>query len=113
MVIEFLQWGEENPVSGSTFEINIKLCKLIEKSSMLCAKCYHGLCISNAQIYSMAGCIGTKDCEKYSIYNNKWVALPLLQTARYVCAAFVINSKNIYAFGGYIGSHALFNGKSE
>ena len=87
--------GHDEPLSGDTYEISLKLSKLIERTAMLCAKYYHTLCISKAQIYSIGGCVnnGIRDCEKYSIHDDKWIMLPQLQTPRYVCAAFVFNGK--------------------
>ena len=41
------------------------------------------------------------DCEKYSMTQNNWKALPTLQTARYGCAAFAFNNSHTYCLCGF------------
>ena len=70
--------------------------QLEKKGDMLVGKYGHGLCIEGEHIYSIGGSNGAeiKDCQKYSVTQNKWTTLPYLNVERHQCAVF--------EFHGYI-----------
>ena len=77
---------------------------------MFTPKYHHTLCNANDFIYSIGGSNGStsiSDCEKYSISQNNWKALPALQTARYGCAAFTLNDAHIYCLCGFNNGNNL------
>ena len=92
----------DSQLTGEVYEINIKEKALIPKAKMLKGKFNHSLCIACKEIYSIGGWDSTtiRDCEKYSVSQNIWSALPKLKLPRAGCAAFSLNSKEIYAVGG-------------
>jgi len=95
--------GGYSPASSEMHEVDFKSNTLIQKKSMITPKCYHTLCNANDFIYSIGGNDGStsiSNCEKYSMSQNNWKALPALQTARYGCAAFTLNDTHIYCLCG-------------
>ena len=92
-----------SPASSEMHEVDFKNNTLIQKKSMLTPKCSHTLCNANDFIYSIGGyndSTSISDCEKYSMSQNNWKALPALQTARCGCAAFTLNDTHIYCLCG-------------
>ena len=95
--------GGYSPTSNEMNEVDFKNNSLIQKKSMLTPKCLHTLCSANDYIYSVGGYnnASISDCEKYSISKDNWKALPTLQTARRLCAAFTFNDTLLYCLYGY------------
>ena len=82
------------PVTGEMYEVDFQNNLLIQKETMLTPKHDHTLCYANDFIYSIGGHNGlttVSNYEKYSVDQNNWKALPALQTARRLCAAFTWN----------------------
>jgi hypothetical protein len=94
-------------MTADTFEVDLFAKELISKTPMNCKKKDFGLCLNEGCFYSIGGLSGTvhmesmAECEKYSIAENKWAALPNLNVPRYYCAAFAYNCSYIYALAGF------------
>jgi len=80
--------------------------KVMQRSDMLYKRRAHNLIYFNDFIYAVSGVDKLemiKSCEKYDIYNDKWIELPGLNYARQNAALAVHNQRYLYAFSGYDG----------
>ena len=95
--------GGWEPASDETYEVDVNKGKAIEKGLMLCKKGHASFCQRYTEIYSIGGWNGSSlnDCEKYSIYLDRWSALPNLNTSVCELAAFMFNLHYIYAICGF------------
>lgn len=80
--------------------------KVMQKSDMLYKRRAHNLIYFNDYIYAVSGVDKLemiKTCEKYDIYNDKWIEVPGLNYPRQNAALAVHNQRYLYAFSGYDG----------
>ena len=99
----------DNSCSSKVFELDMTTRSLLQKENMLKGKRTQTLCAGFSNIYSIGGYIrdATSNCQKYSIYKNKWMKLPDLSVARCHCAAFCFCFSEVYALGGWDGDNNL------
>ena len=95
--------------------------KVTKKADMLYKRRAHSLIYLNDFIYAISG-VDKKEmittCEKYDIFNNKWIEVPGLNYPRQNSALAVHNQRFIYAFSGYDGhknvdSYELLDANNE
>ena len=80
--------------------------KVYHKADMLYRRRAHSLIYFNDYIYAISGVDKLemiKMCEKYDIYNDKWLEIPQLNFARQNASLAVHNQRYLYAFSGYDG----------
>jgi hypothetical protein len=80
--------------------------KVYHKADMNYRRRAHSLVYFNDFIYAISGVDKLemiKKCEKYDIYNDKWIEIPELNYARQNSALAVHNQRYLYAFCGYDG----------
>ena len=80
--------------------------KVSKKADMLYKRRAHSLIYFNDYIYAISGVDKKemiKTCEKYDIFNDKWIEVPGLNYPRQNCALAVHNQRYLYAFAGYDG----------
>jgi hypothetical protein len=80
--------------------------KVYHKADMLYRRRAHSLIYFNDYIYAISGVDKLemiKMCEKYDIYNDKWIEIPQLNFARQNASLAVHNQRYLYAFSGYDG----------
>ena len=101
--------GGYGPITDDVFELNILTKNFVQKHPMPQKKCGLGLCIAYSAIYVVGGYDNTwrSDCQKYSMYKNKWQDLPNLINKRAHLAAFSVNGEQVFALGGYDGVNEL------
>merc|ERR1740139_780757 len=77
-----------------------------KKADMLFKRRAHSLIYVNDFIYAISG-VDKKEmittCEKYDIFNNKWIEVPGLNYPRQNSALAVHNQRYLYSFSGYDG----------
>lgn len=80
--------------------------KVSKKADMLYKRRAHSLIYFNDYIYAISGVDKKemiKTCEKYDIFNNKWIEVPGLNYPRQNSALAIHNQRYLYAFSGYDG----------
>lgn len=80
--------------------------KVMQKADMKFKRRAHNLIYFNDFIYAISGVDKLemiKSCEKYDIYNDKWIDVPELNYARQNAALACHNQRYLYAFSGYDG----------
>lgn len=80
--------------------------KVSKKADMLYKRRAHSLIYFNDFIYAVSGVDKKemiKTCEKYDIFNDKWIEVPGLNYPRQNSALAVHNQRYLYAFAGYDG----------
>jgi hypothetical protein len=80
--------------------------KVSKKADMIYKRRAHSLIYFNDYIYAISGVDKKemiKTCEKYDIFNNKWIELPGLNYPRQNSALAIHNQRYLYAFSGYDG----------
>lgn len=80
--------------------------KVYQKADMLYKRRAHNLIYLNDYIYAISGVDKLemiKKCEKYDIYNDKWIETPGLNYPRQNAALACHNQRYLYAFAGYDG----------
>lgn len=96
-------------LTNKTYQFQTNKDTLSELSNMLVKKAGHSLCyISDAErgglIFSIGGrtndSVRTKICERYSVLENKWEKIALLNAARSRAAVTPFDNRLIYAFYG-------------
>ena len=96
-------------LSNKCYNFQTNKDTLGELSSMVVKKVGHSLCYVNpggtgGSIYSIGGrtndSVRTKICEKYSVLENKWEKIALMNSARSRAAVCPFNDVFIYAFYG-------------
>lgn len=96
-------------LTNKTYHFLTNKDSLGDLSNMIVKKVGHSLCFVNVQgaggyIYSIGGRtndgVRTKICEKYSILDNKWEKIALMNSARSRPAVAPYNDNAIYAFYG-------------
>ena len=95
--------GGFDPYTNSLSEFIEKSQELILKEPMAYSKNNHAVePISNNTFITVGGFnkFALRYCEKYSILDNKWSLLPLLNIARYWIGTAFIQNKYVYAIGG-------------
>lgn len=83
---------------------------VVPKASMLYKRRAHSLIYCNDYIYAISGVDQLqmiKKCEKYDIYNDKWIEIPELNYNRQNATLVVHNYKYLYVFCGYDGFRNL------
>jgi hypothetical protein len=90
----------------SDYNANGFEAKVSKKADMLYKRRAHSLIYFNDYIYAISGVDKKemiKTCEKYDIFNNKWIEVPGLNYPRQNAALAVHNQRYLYAFSGYDG----------
>lgn len=80
--------------------------KVYHKADMIYKRRAHSLIYFNDFIYAISGVDKLemiKKCEKYDIFNDKWIEIPELNYNRQNAALAVHNQRYLYAFSGYDG----------
>jgi hypothetical protein len=80
--------------------------KVSKKADMIYKRRAHSLIYFNDYIYAISGVDKKemiKTCEKYDIFNNKWIEVPGLNYPRQNSALAIHNQRYLYAFSGYDG----------
>jgi hypothetical protein len=80
--------------------------KVYHKADMLYRRRAHSLIYFNDYIYAISGVDKLemiKKCEKYDIYNDKWIEIEELNYPRQNAALAIHNQRYLYAFCGYDG----------
>jgi hypothetical protein len=80
--------------------------KVYHKADMNCRRRAHSLIYFNDFIYAISGVDKLemiKKCEKYDIYNDKWIEIAELNYPRQNAALAIHNQRYLYAFCGYDG----------
>ena len=80
--------------------------KVFHKADMLYKRRAHSLIYFNDYIYAISGVDKLemiKKCEKYDIFNDKWIEIPELNYNRQNAALAIHNQRYLYAFSGYDG----------
>lgn len=80
--------------------------KVVQKSNMNIRRRAHSLIYFNDFIYAISGVDKLemiKKCEKYDIFNDKWIEIADLNYARQNAALAIHNQRYLYAFSGYDG----------
>lgn len=80
--------------------------KVYQKADMNYRRRAHSLVYFNDFIYAISGVDKLemiKKCEKYDIYNDKWLEIPDLNYPRQNAALAIHNQRFLYAFCGYDG----------
>jgi hypothetical protein len=80
--------------------------KVYHKADMIFRRRAHSLVYFNDFIYAVSGVDKLemiKKCEKYDIYNDKWIEIPELNYPRQNAALAVHNQRYLYSFCGYDG----------
>lgn len=80
--------------------------KVVQKSNMNIRRRAHSLIYFNDFIYAVSGVDKLemiKKCEKYDIFQDKWIEIADLNYARQNSALAIHNQRYLYAFSGYDG----------
>jgi hypothetical protein len=80
--------------------------KVYHKADMNYRRRAHSLVYFNDFIYAISGVDKLemiKKCEKYDIYNDKWIEISVFNYARQNSPIAVHNQRYLYAFCGYDG----------
>ena len=95
------KFSNYDPYSQNEFQ-----AKVMQKADMRFKRRAHNLIYFNDFIYAISGVDKLemiKSCEKYDIYNDKWIEVPELSYARQNAALACHNQRYLYAFSGYDG----------
>jgi len=95
------KFSNYDPYSQNAFQ-----AKVMQRADMKFKRRAHNLIYFNDFIYSISGVDKLemiKSCEKYDIYNDKWLEVPELNYARQNAALACHNQRYLYAFSGYDG----------
>lgn len=95
------KFSNYDPYSQNEFQ-----AKVTQKTDMKYKRRAHNLIYFNDFIYAISGVDKLemiKSCEKYDIYNDKWIEVPELNYARQNAALACHNQRYLYAFSGYDG----------
>jgi hypothetical protein len=95
------KFSNYDPYSQNDFQ-----AKVMQKADMRFKRRAHNLIYFNDFIYAISGVDKLemiKSCEKYDIYNDKWIEVPELSYARQNAALACHNQRYLYAFSGYDG----------
>ncbi len=110
----YLVGGQED--SNLTLSLDIMHYKkrLERKANMIRGRYNHALeQVAGKYLYCVGGCASTKPlrhCEKYSIRDDKWFALPKLKEKKQNMSICVCSDRMLYSFGGaLLGNEALFS----
>jgi len=97
--------GGHNPVVDTVHEFIASKKSLVPKTSMKHARYYHSTHVISSDVFVVLGGYNNEKrnayCEEYSIYKNKWTALPSLNNARQGAGTLLLEKKYLYAIGGY------------
>lgn len=80
--------------------------KVYHKADMIHKRRAHSLVYFNDYLYAISGVDKlemSKTCEKYDIFNDKWIEVPELNYNRQNAALAIHNQRYLYAFSGYDG----------
>lgn len=96
-MFSFSKYNEQEETFGA---------KVAQKCDMLYRRRAHSLIYANDFIYSISGVDKLemiRKCEKYDIFNDKWIEVPELNLPRQNAALAIHNMRYLFAFCGYDG----------
>ena len=106
----FLSGGlEDSEVFNSFYEVSYEIKALVPKSSMISARCFHGICMVDHNRIMVAGGLSSIEgslasCEIYDIKKNEWSIAASLNKASENLSLCNFKNKFIFKIGGRNGN---------